>query len=410
MAYYLESDDRDLLREMLYTNVCAVCSAKLEGYWDAHKKLPYLECSNDPNHEGIAKEYREPREKNIPTRREEMEQTMGVEKTQQLIKYHGVTTLTREATREIITTIWPAAEKASPAEVFKAIQICVQYGLNPLMNHLFLLPFDKKDKAGNVIATTYATVLGIGANRLIASRKHSYSYLDDTPRLMSMVEQNKIFGSVDESKIRFITKLQDTKTGAMAQGYGEWNKMKTYANGKQYPNEPKGTDKGNSMENMSATRSERAALARLYPADLPDIPVVDEEYEKSNTIDVADVGKVDKATGEIVEGEVVKEIEPEPVVEIEPEPELPIEDTVAELAEQVKVKLEKDETPITPEQLKHITEIMSKTDMSYSDLANFTNKDKKWNIKKMTDLKSWQFDIITDAFKQGEGNKHATNK
>lgn len=193
-----------------------------------------------------------------------------------LRKYEGVTTLTVAQAQEILTKLWPGAEEASPMEVYKAKMVCVQYRLNPLLKHLFLIPFDKKDREGNVVSTTYSMVMGIGAKRLIASRVHSYSYLDDTPRVMSEAEEVKIFGSVDPNRVRCITKLKDLTTGATAQGYGEWKKLNSY----NKPNNPKGLDKGNSQVHQASIRSESDGLGRLYPVDMPgaDIPVIDEAF------------------------------------------------------------------------------------------------------------------------------------
>jgi len=61
----------------------------------------------------------------------------------------------------------------------------------------------------------------------------------------------------------------------------------------------KGVEKGNTLLNQVCIWSERLALERQYPGEMPPgVEVVDERYE-----DVPDVGKVDKATGEITEGE-----------------------------------------------------------------------------------------------------------
>ncbi len=246
-------------------------------------------------------------------RRTALEAIVGTEKANALMKYQGVATLSKLEAKEIITTIWPGAEKASPAEVFKAITICHQYGLNPLMGHLYLIPFDKKDKTGKVIGRTYAAVRGINANRLIARRKHSFSYIDMTPRYMTEEEEKKVWKTIDPDKVRFIVTLKDTKTGATASGYGEWAKYKI-VNGKKYLNNPKGIDKGNSVENMSGLRAERQALDRLYPADMPSaIPFEDEYIEQQGarqsvvvepaSIDSEKSPVIDKETGEILDGE-----------------------------------------------------------------------------------------------------------
>ena len=252
---------------------CAICGSRLVIFYDLTKHEVYLACHDHPEHEGIAKPY-ENREYNIESRREHMEKEIGVDKARQLERFSGVTSLRKEDAQEIIDIIWPEAGKASPAEVFKAVTICVQYGLNPLMKHLYLIPFWNKDRKGY----DYVAVLGIGATRLIASRKHAYSYIDDTPRLMTAEDQEKTFGEVSSNKLQAVTILKDMKTGATARGYGFWPKDV----------DPKGVDKGNSKANMAFIRSERQALDRLYPADLPkNVEVVDEQYEVTATVELA---------------------------------------------------------------------------------------------------------------------------
>ncbi len=238
-----------------------------------------------------------------------LEAKVGPDKKQALMKYEGVAALSTLEAKEIITTMWPGAEKASPAEVFKAITICHQYGLNPLVGHLHLIPFDKKDATGKVVGKTYAAVKGIGANRLIARRKHSFSYIDMTPRYMTEEEEKKVWKTVDPDKIRFIVTLKDTKTGATASGYGEWAKYKSVG-GKKYLNNPKGIDKGNSVENMSGIRAERQALDRLYPADMPTSIPFEDELSERPVVEVEPASGspekspvIDAETGEILEGE-----------------------------------------------------------------------------------------------------------
>jgi len=241
-----------------------------------------------------------------------LEQKVGPEKAHALMKYEGVATLSKIELTDIINTMWPGADKASPAEVKKAILLCSQYGLNPLANHLYLIPFKTRDKkTGQVVKVTYATVKGINARRLIARRKHSYSEINDTPRYMTEEEEKRAWKTVNPDEIRFIVTLRDTKTGATASGYGHWPKWKTWTNPKtgeikKYPNEPEGIEKGNSPENMAAIRAERIALDKLYPADMPNtIPYEDEFREKAVK---AEESHIDKTTGEIVDGEFTEEV------------------------------------------------------------------------------------------------------
>jgi hypothetical protein len=158
------------------------------------------------------------------------------------------------------------------------------------MKHVYLIKYDRYEKQSDgsrkKVGEDWTTVLGIGATRLIMSRQGSFSYVDDTPRIMSEEEQKKIFGRVDAANIVAITKLR-TKSGLEASGYGKYPRDKN----------PMGTDKGNSVENMAFIRSERSAFGRLFPdAKLPaTVDVVDEQYMDTPS------GKVEIGTGEIME-------------------------------------------------------------------------------------------------------------
>ena len=276
-------------------NVCAECGEWISRWLDDERQ-EYLACQrhNFNAHEGIAKEASRYEtgglaELNIATRRKILETQIGEEKTTALARYQGVVSLTKEDAKAIITTIWPEAEKASPAEVFKAITICSQYGLNPLMRHLFLVPY----WSTRAKRYDYVCVMGITSNRLIASRKHHWSFLDDTPRISTEDEEIKHYRKLNPDKLRAIVKIKDIDTGAEVTAWGEWSLWKFNKEGKRVPNEPKGTDKGNSMENMVCIRTERKGLDMLYPADMPpaDIPVIDDSYTSThggsgeNTID-----------------------------------------------------------------------------------------------------------------------------
>lgn len=200
----------------------------------------------------------------------------------------------------ILRTLW---NKAPDIEIKKAAAICALYRLNPLMKHLFLIPYEKKDKDGNIIETTWATVLGISATRLMASRKHRYSYMDG-PRIMTEKERLNTFGEYDEIILAVIVRLKND-AGMEAPGYGFWPKTITYYDKYKKaevtkPNEPKGTDKGNTMFNMASNRAERLAFGRLCPQDLPgaEIEVIDEQYQDLPALE---------QNGHIVEGEIVNQ-------------------------------------------------------------------------------------------------------
>jgi len=253
--YEDENTTREKLYELRRKNRCQVCGGMLNVFLDFDSRKAFLACNDWPrtHHEGIEREAKE-YELNIPTRREMMVEELGTEKATRLMKYEGVVSLTKAEAMEILGTIWPNAPEV---EVMKAAMVCHQYGLNPLMKHVFLLPF-KRWREGRVIGEDWVTILGIKANRLIAHRAGDFSYLDDTPRIMTEDEQKRIFGEVDNTRIWAITKLQDSK-GNVAPGYGSWPKDE----------EPYGKEKGNTRANMAFMRSERNALDRLFSGEMP---------------------------------------------------------------------------------------------------------------------------------------------
>ena len=183
-----------------------------------------------------------------------MEEELGKEKTTELAQYLRAKTLSPKIAATILRSIWP---EAPDLEVAKAALLCASYGLNPLMKHVFLVKF------GN----NWSTILALRATRLIASRKHRYSYLDG-PRVMTEEEQGKTFGAADNAKIWVITILQD-ENGNKAPGYGGIDLKATIY----------GTDKGNTAFNMASARSERQAFERLFPSDMPTgVEVEDERF------------------------------------------------------------------------------------------------------------------------------------
>lgn len=284
MPLKIDAEDIQEYRKKEFSHVCAECGGRMLVRWGGHYGIEsyIFACSTDVNHEGFARHY-EPSPYDIPGwNLSNLKRTEVKGMTKALAKYENKAALTKEEAKEIITTIWP---KAPDTEIYKAMTICAQYRLNPLMKHVYLIPF--KDQ--------WVTVLGIKATRLIALQQGKFSYLDDTPRLMSDDEQEKIFGKVDKSKIWAITKLRD-KEGNVYPGYGNWP-----ANDSPY-----GTDKGNTAFNMACIRSERQAFDRMNPGMLPtEVEVGAEEFMPEITIEEPEPveRQVDPETGEIVDGE-----------------------------------------------------------------------------------------------------------
>ncbi len=303
MPYYLEVDDRELLRKLLHTNVCQECGGELEAFFDLGKHLPYLQCKSNPEHEGIGREasrYEKGglQELNIPTRRKIMVENYGTEKTRALAKYMGGgVVMTKSIATEIVESLWgdaPAIEKT------KCILLCQTYQLNPLMKHIYLIGYkrykDKKlvvDGHGKAILD-WSIQQGIGATRLLAQRKHNFSYLDMTPRKATQAEIDKVLGdTADKNCVYGFVHIKDVDTGAEAFGLRGIEKNASI----------KGTEKGNTHLNMACVRAERLALDRQYPGEMPQgIEVVDEHFIE------AEYKVVDRGTGEIIESE-AKELE-----------------------------------------------------------------------------------------------------
>lgn len=180
-----------------------------------------------------------------------MAEELGKEKADALAKYVGQTSLQKVELQDIIETLWP---EAPPVEKTKAIMLCATYGLNPLNKHIFLIPFNKGEPD-----ETWALVMSIHCKRLLASRRGPFSYVDNTPRIMTDDEQQTVFGEVLDDRLYVITKLRDPKTSAESVGYGFW----------LHKDRPKGENTGNTRFNMAAIRSESQALDRLRPGEMP---------------------------------------------------------------------------------------------------------------------------------------------
>ncbi len=283
MPYYLETDDRKLLEQLKRLNVCAECGSELYAYYDFDKHLPYLACSRVIGHQGIAREYREPRELNIPAWREKMEKEYGQEKGKELARYHPAETKLNQAqAMHILKLVYPNAPED---EIMRCAILCRDFGLHPLKKEVYLIPFLNK-KTGK---KEWSTVVGIAADRKIAAtQKGAYSFLDDTPRAASKDEVIKQFGENSEEtekNLISICKVQG-ESGNQSIGFGLWSKG----------NDPYGTDKGNTKRNMANIRAERQAVSRLPGRPLPQVEVIDEAYAE-----VPEIGTVDTTTGEVIE-------------------------------------------------------------------------------------------------------------
>ena len=270
-------------KEIAETCICGDCGAGVTlawgGYWGINSYV--IKCSKDIKHSRIARPaslgpY------DIPGfnlfnltkgRRKDMEQKYGPEKTRTLVKYAGTGAITKAIATEIVETLWG---EAPLIEKTKCILTCQTYQLNPLMRHIHLIGYkrykDRKlvvDDRGEPILD-WSMQIGIGATRLLAQRKHNYSYLDLTPRKATQDEIDKILGdTADPGSIYGFTHIKDLDTTAEAFGLRGIEKNASI----------KGQDKGNTHLNMACIRSERLALDRQYPGEMPpNVEVMDERY------------------------------------------------------------------------------------------------------------------------------------
>ena len=235
----------------------------MEDAWEAKAYDEYVEKHGNTESNLLARKQAMVDEFNGERMAEKM--TMGIsnDKAVAIRKYALTPRLNKEQAIEVLKTCWP---KAPEGEVMRAALLCATYQLNPLMKHVFLIPYGQGDKQ------QWSIQIGIGATRLAASRRGPVSYIDG-PRIMSDAEQKSIRGKVESNKVWAITKLGG-RNGATSVGYGSYGVTETV----------QGEAKGNSRENMAMIRSERQALDRLYPAEMPmpaDVETVDESFESS---------------------------------------------------------------------------------------------------------------------------------
>ncbi|KKL50341.1 hypothetical protein LCGC14_2306470 [marine sediment metagenome] len=381
-------------------NVCGECGRKVAAFLNPITKERYIACSSTQHDEApIVKEWIAPkgedttnqeRQRRIDMTSEAHGQEVSTALAAQGLPMSG--TLTEAQATTVLKTIW---RDAPEIEIWKAAKICQDFGLHPLLKHLYLIKY----------GSTWTMVLGIGATRLMMARRGAFGYTDNTPRIMTDEEQKAIFGTVDKENIVAITKLR-TATGLEAQGYGKYPKKEGHF---------QGGDKGNTRENMAFIRSERSAFSRLNPDALPPgLDVVDERYVETPS------STVDSVTGELPpNGEFHEALpdepptdveipgadpEPEPQPEPEPEPEPPPEPAPKARAKAKSPEREapRDETPVTHAQGKEIERLFSHDGaFDPASMGEFCNAQRNWGIRHIVDLKKWQYDIVVDCFSRG---------
>ncbi len=373
MHYYPEDISDENLRKLVRDNVCSVCGRIVRLYLDLRLKKQYIACSGGV-HEGIAREYEPPIEdyrSNI--RREiELEQEHGRQASKALATIPKQGQLTQPQAMTILKLVYPDAKED---EILRCAMFCRDFGLHPLANEVYLIPF----KGKNVM------VVGIPASRKMAhALKGEFSFLDDTPRAATEEEIIKQYGKGSgeaEANIISVTKLQGVG-GNFSIGFGLYPKSES----------PYGMDKGNTRRNMANIRSERQAMDRLPGKPLPRYDVIDAAY-------VEGVGKVDNKTVEILKDANVVEGESR---ELDPEEQPKAEDEQTEIPPEPEPESsEKDETPVTASQVKQLKELTSSASKDLAALGKYCNAKKMWKIQDLKDLKVWQFNELCKAFEEG---------
>lgn len=393
--------DRDKLEGLCKRNTCIECGGRLEVFLDPNKHLAFLACTDwirTHHDEGISRpasrwEREGMASLNIEARREIMKKAIGPERTRALAKYAEGGVITKDIATEIVETLWgdaPAMEKA------KAVLLCHTYQLNPLMRHIYLVGYRKKDRSGKVLVDRsgkevmdWSLQIGIGATRLMAQRKHSYSYLDMTPRKATQEEIDKILGdTADEKQIYGFVHIKDTKTGAEAFG------LRGIGKGENI----KGKEKGNTHLNLACIRAERLALDRQYPGEMPQgLEIMDERFvepepEVEITVETPS-GTVIEETGEIIEGTLITPETPAPQTD-EKAPETSAGDPAINWNEPV--------APQVSTELWGMAEKRGKTPKEWGEALGQYCKDKGWGVKNLNELTKGQAAELFKAAEAGE--------
>jgi hypothetical protein len=403
--------EAEKLRKRRY---CSECGGTVWCYLDISSGIIEIGCRHHPD-ATVVKDYT-PRDPMLETLgvydrgdRKRMTETIGQEKATALmqrgIPLNGV--ITKSQLMEVFNTVWPGADELA---VFKGVAICQAFGLHPLMKHLYLIPFNTKvSKRGEPDRweDVYEPVLGIAATRLIAGKHGEWSFDDMSPRVMTEAEQGKVWGKTYPDDICAITILLN-KWGGKTYGYGRWAKEVRGRDGKMRVNEPKGTDKGNTMENMAMIRSERNALGKLAPEPdvLNGVRTMDERYMTVETPDgqtaadfTAEGERIDPDTGEIL-GNPADVTEPEAASadgDLTPEALVAEEEPAEKPKRAVKATAPSAENaPASDEQLTAIRGLLTAAGLTMEDFGVEFIKGRQWKITKIEDMTSFMAELVKD--------------
>lgn len=303
------NDEEHRLEDIAAGEVCPECGHGLITPWNPDKNCLELRCGKDKTHQGHVRldpeldrlfrmrksmiKRREPtpfidaeiQQLQIKQQSRKGRNTMVDETHLEAYRQTGV--MTKEQATEIIRTT-PGWGKAPVTVVQRAAMMCRDYRLYPGI-HIYLIPFRNK-KTGQ---DDWAIVQGIKTTRLLASRRKAYSYVDG-PRVATEEEVKRKYGKTFPDRIDALCTLKGLD-GSVATGWGWWPAKE----------DPYGTDKGNTKENMVFIRAERQALEKLMPGEIPTgVELIDESYIVPG--DTPIIREVVEETGEIIEGEKVE--------------------------------------------------------------------------------------------------------
>lgn len=301
-----------------------------------------------------------------------MENRYGAERAVTLARYAEQKELARTDAWDIMHTVYP---DVPDADLNRAVAICVSYKLNPLMNHLYMVSFNKNigTKKDPKWTKVWVPILGIGAVRLMASRSGPVSYgIEDTPRIMTSEEQMSRFGEVHDDRMWVIFKVQDPKTGATAVGMGHYRNDE----------EVRGADKGNTQFNMAAKRAEAQAVSRLRPGEMP------------GNIDVLDERFINGEYSEVKDPELAPPADPE-MGEITPE-DTPFD----EKPDDKETNPAADKGTGSKEDFARLRGAMETAEWTGHDVLHFANEERQWKLAKNADLTTFQIDNIIEHLKE----------
>lgn len=346
---------------------CGVCGAMLNVAWGGSVGINgyILRCGVDIKHDTVT-DYKKP-----STEYEEgnklFRRLQGMD-TKALMKMDTATMLARIGQAKF-------PKDLTKQEIALMSEVSISYGLDPLMQELMIYQ-------GNPYPT-------INARYRKAQETGKFDGINTSPA----TEEECKARHAKEGDYLYRAEVWVKGASHPFVGWGRVRAAETIGN----PHLPIVKD----PDRQAEKRAEAMGLRKAFSMPVPFQSW--EEFQEQRAESAIDVEYrvIDKKTGEITETEPIKgaperiQVDAEETIpeetETEPESETPpARDTY------------KDETPITPQQLNELDAMMSKTCTNLTSLGKFMNKDKGWNVKKLGDLKCWQFNEIMAAYQKGQ--------